>query len=146
MRADVDQEQNFRSAFGVFLFRKDNPTIVTGGTGVKARELSAQVMSLEAGIIDVLRHAAQDGFNLRLKDGILFDELVKRPFKPGCEDEFAHHSLGRAQAGNDAVGGLAFEFAVAKGFDGTLGFRCGFLSPCFDPTLAQQAFEHFLLV
>ena len=75
MRTNVDQEQYFLSAFGVFLFRKYNPTIVTAGTSVKARELSAQVMSLEAGIIDVFRHAAQDGFNLRLKDGILLTSL-----------------------------------------------------------------------
>jgi len=41
---------------------------------------------------------------------------------------------------------LAFQFAGAKSLDGVSGLRRRFLPPRFDATLAQQTFEHFLLV
>jgi len=146
VRAEVDEQQNFRAGFGMFLSGKDNPAVVSDGTGVQAGELPAEVMGHEAGIVEVVRHAPQGGFDLRLKRGIFPDQASKRPLKPGREDEFAHDSYGRAQADDDIVGGLALEFAGAKGFDRPPGFRRRVAPPRFDASLAQEVFQHFPLV
>ena len=146
MRAEVDEQQNFRAGFGMLLPGKDNPAVVSDGTGVQASELTAEVMRLETGIVGVVRQSPQGGFDLRLERGIFPDQASKRPFKPGREDEFVHSSFGRAQAGDDFVSGLAFEFAGAEGFDRLSGFRRRVAPPRFDAPLAQEGFQHFLLV
>jgi hypothetical protein len=146
MRADVDQEQNFRAGFRVFLFRKDNPAIVTGGTRVKPGQLPAQVMRFQAGVVEIFRHAPQSDFDLRLQRGIFPDQTAERPFKPGRRNKFAHGSLGFTQTGDEIFRRLAFKFAGAKGFDGALCFCRRFLPPRFDATLAQHTFKHFLFV
>jgi hypothetical protein len=64
MRTDVDQEQNFRAGFRMFLFRKDNPAIVAGGTRVKSVQFPAQVMRFQTGIVDIFLHALQSGLDL----------------------------------------------------------------------------------
>ena len=51
-----------------------------------------------------------------------------------------------AQAGNDALGGLRLELAGAQGFHSFLRRRRRFPPPRLDAALAQEAFEHFLLV
>jgi hypothetical protein len=146
MRADVDQEQNFRAGFWMFLFCKNNPAIVTGGTRVQSGQLPAQMMRFQTGIVEVFRHAPQGDFDLRLQRGIFPDQTAERAFKPARRNKFAHGSLGFAQTGDEIFSRLAFEFAGAKGFDGAPGFRRRFLPPRFDATLAQQAFQHFLFV
>jgi hypothetical protein len=58
MRADVDEEQNFRAGFRMFLFSKNNPAIVTGGTCVQSGQPPAQVMRFQAGVMRILRQSA----------------------------------------------------------------------------------------
>ena len=47
VRAEVDEEQNFRAGFGMLLAGKNNPAVVRNGTGVQSGELPAEVMGLE---------------------------------------------------------------------------------------------------
>jgi hypothetical protein len=54
---------------------------------------------------------------LRLQRGIFPDQAAERPFKFRRKDEFAHGSFAVAQPGDHIFGGLALEFAGAKGFD-----------------------------
>ena len=146
MRAEVDQQQNFRARFQVFLFRKNNPAVVGHGTGVQAGQLAAQVVGFQARIGKVFRHAPQGGFNLRLQRGIFPREPMECPFKLWRENQFAHGSFAVAQAGDDALGGLRLELADAQRLRGFLGCRRRFPPPSLDAALAQQAFEHFQLI
>jgi hypothetical protein len=146
MRANVDQEQNLRAGFRMFLFHKNNPAVVTGGTRVESGQLSAQVMRLQSGVVEVFRQAPQGRLDLRLQRGIFSDQTTERPIKSRSEDKFAHGSFTVAQMGNDTSGRLALEFAGTKGFDSAFGFRRRCLPPSFNAALAQQAFEHFLFV
>jgi hypothetical protein len=146
MRADVDQQQNLHAGFGMFLFGKDNPAIVSDRASKKARKLSAQMMGFQARVVEVFRHAPQRRFDLRLQRGIFPDYPAERPFKFRREDEFAHGLLALAQPGDDTFGGLAFEFAGTKGFDCQLCFCGSVLPPSFNAAAAQQILKHFLLV
>jgi hypothetical protein len=78
VRAEIDQQQNFRAGFRVFLFCKNNPAIVGHGTGVQAGKLAAQVVGFQARIGKVFRHAPQSGFNLRLQRGFFPREPMER--------------------------------------------------------------------
>ena len=130
----------------MFLFRKNNPAIVSGGTSVKSGQSPAQVMRLQTGIIEVFRHAPQRYLDLGSEGGVFPDQPTEGPFKLGRRNKLAHGSLHFAQAGYETFSRLALEFAGAKGLSGGLGRRRRFLSPCFDATLAQQIFEHFLFL
>ena len=130
----------------MFLFRKNNPAIVTGGTRVQSGQSAAQMMRLQAGIIGVFRQAPQSRLDLRVQHGVLPDQAAKSPSKLGRGNKLGHDSFALAQAGDEAFSRLAFQFSGAKSFDGPLGLLRRFLPPRFDTTLAQQAFEHFLLV
>jgi hypothetical protein len=68
------------------------------------------------------------------------------PKKSGLDRVSPYLSPVLAQAGDEAFNRLTFEPAGAKRLDGPFGFRRRFLPPCFDPTLAQQTFEHLLFV
>jgi hypothetical protein len=146
VRTNVDQDQNFRAGFRIFLFCKNNPAVVTGGTCVKSGQFPAQMMCFQTGIVEIFRHAPQGRFDLRLQRGIFPDQTAECPFKPGRRNKLAHGSLGFAQTGDEIFSRLAFEFAGAKGFDGVLCFRRRFLPPRFYAAPAQQAFKHFLFV
>jgi hypothetical protein len=113
---------------------------------MESGQLPAQVVRFQAGIVEVLRHAPQGRFNLRLQRGIFPDQTAERPLKLGRRNKFAHGSFGFAQTGDEIFSRLAFEFAGAKGFDDGSGFRCRFLPPRFDAPLAQQSLKHFLFV
>ena len=146
VRAEVDQQQNVRAGFRVLLFGKDNPAVVSHGTGVQADQLAAQVVGFQARVGKVFRHAPQGGFNLRLQRGIFPREPMERALEFRRENEFAHGSFAVAQAGYDAFGGLRLELAGAQGFNGFLRRRRRFAPPRLDAPLAQEAFEHFLFV
>ena len=97
MGAEVDQNQNFRPGLGMFLFREDNPSIVTDGTGMESSQLTAQVVGLQAGVVEIGRHPAERGFNGGLQRGIFPGQPAKGPLKPRREDKFVHGSFaGRA--------------------------------------------------
>jgi hypothetical protein len=104
------------------------------------------MVRLQSGIIGIHRQASQSRLDLRLQRGIFSGETAKRPFKFRREDKFAHGSFGRAQTGDDTFSGLALELAGAKSLGRFICFHRRFLPPCFDATLAQKAFEHFLLI
>ncbi len=130
----------------MFVSGKNNPAVVGRRTGVESLELSAQMVRLEPGIIDIRRHAPQSGFNGRLQRGIFSNHAAERPFKPWRGDEFVHGSLGGTQAGDEAVRRLRLELASAKGGGGILGFGGSGFAPGFDAAFAQQVFQKFLLV
>jgi hypothetical protein len=143
---DVDQKQDLSFGFWLFLLGKDDPAVVPGGTSMKPGELAAQVMRLQAGIVDILGHASQGSLDLRLQSRVFPDQATKRPLKTGREDEFTHDSLSRTQAGDDAHDRFRLKFAGAQGFDCLSCFRSRVAPPCFNPTLPQEIFQHFLLV
>ena len=130
----------------MFLPDENNPAVVADGTGVESLELSAQMVRLQPGIIDIHRQASQSRLNGWLERGIFPNQAAKCPFKAGREDEFAHGSLGGAQTGDDAFRRLGFEPAGTKGGGGIFGFGGRFHAPCFNAALAQQVFQNFPLV
>ncbi len=93
-------------------------------------------MRFQAGIIRIFRQAPQSRLDLRLQERVLPDEAAKRPSKPGRGNKLGHDSLAFAQAGDEAFNRLAFEFAGAKGLDGTPSRSGGFLPPSFNAALA----------
>jgi hypothetical protein len=130
----------------MFLFRKNNPAIVSGGTSVKPGQSPAQVMGFQTGLVEVFRHAPQGFLDLGSHSGVLSDQATECPLKLARRNKFTHGSLRFAQAGDETFSRLALEFAGAKGLNGALGCRRRFLAPCFHTTLAQQIFEHFLFI
>jgi hypothetical protein len=130
----------------MFLSGKNDTTILSNGTGVQSGKLAAQMMGFQSRVVEIFRHAPQGRFDLRLQRGILPDHTAKRPFKFRREDKFAHGSFGRAQTGNDTFSGLTLELAGAKSPGRFTCFRRRFQTPRLDATLAQNAFEHFLLI
>ena len=146
MRAEVDQQQHFRAGLEMFLSGKDYPAVVADGTSVESLELSAQMVRLQPGIIDIHRHAPQSRLDGGLERGIFSNQATKRPFKAGREDKFAHGSLGGAQAGDDAFRRLRLELAGTKGGGGIFGLGGRFRAPGFDAAFAQQVFQNFLLI
>src|SRR5487761_2159349 len=84
MRAEVDQDQNFRAGFRMLLLGKHNPAIVSDGTGMESGQLAAQVVGLQARIVKVCRHAAQGVFDGGLQRGIFSGQPTKRPLKLWC--------------------------------------------------------------
>lgn len=100
MGTNVDQEQDVRAGFWMFLFRKNNSTIVTSGTRVKPIQPPAQVMRFQTGIIEVFRHAPQGSLDLRLQCGAFSDQATKGAFELRRQNKLAHGSLGFAQAGD----------------------------------------------
>jgi len=146
VRADVDEQQNFRAGFRMFLPRKNNPAIVTGGTRMKSGQSPAQVVRFQAGIIGVFRQPPQSRFDLRLQRGIFPGQTTERPFKLGGGNKLAHRSFALAQSGDEAFSRLAFQFAGAKSSDGAPGLRRCFLPPRFDAAPTQETFEYFLLL
>jgi len=104
------------------------------------------MMCLQTRVVEIFRHPQQGSLDLRLQRGIFSGETAKCPFKFRREDEFAHGSLGLAQTGDDTFSGLTLELAGAKSLGRFTCFRRRFQPPRLDATLAQKAFEHFLLI
>jgi hypothetical protein len=146
VRADIDEQQSFRSGFWMLLPGKDDATIVGSRTGVQSGKLAAQMMGLQPGIVQIFRHAPQRRLDLRLQGWIFPDQTAESPFKLWRRNEFAHGSLGRTQTGNNIFNALAFKFASAKSLGHFFCFRRRFPPPRLDATLAQKAFKHFLLI
>jgi hypothetical protein len=130
----------------MFFFRKHNPAIVSGGTGMQPGQSAASSDAIQEGIIGVFRQAPQSRLDLRLQGGVFPDQATERPIKLVRENKPGHVSFALSQAGDDAFRRLTFEFAGAKSPDGALGLRSRLLPPRFDTTLAQQTFEYFLLL
>ena len=107
---------------------------------------TAQVMRFQAGIVGIFCQPPQRRLDLRLQRGVFPDQATERPIQLGRENKPGQGTFALAQAGDEAFRRLTFEFAGAKSPDGGLGLRRRFLPPRFDTTLAQQAFEYFLLV
>ena len=129
----------------MFLSGKNDAAIVSNGTGVLSGKLAAQMMGLQSRVVEIFRHGPQGRLDLRLHRGIFSGQTAKRPFKFRREDKFAHGLFGRAQTGNDIFNGPALELAGAKSLGRFTCFRRRF-QPRLDATLAQKAFEHFLLI
>ena len=130
----------------MFLTGENNAAIIGDGTSVQPGKPTAQMMGLQSRVIEIFRHAPQSRLDLWLQRGVFRSQTAERPFKFRREDKFAHGSFGRAQTGDDTFNGLALELAGAKKPGCLIRFRRRFLPPRLDATLAQKAFEHFLLI
>jgi hypothetical protein len=77
VRADVDQNQDLGAGLGMRLFAEDDAAIVIDRAGMKSGQSTAQVVRSEAGIVEVLGHAAQGAFDSVAKFGMFADYLPK---------------------------------------------------------------------
>ena len=64
-------------SLGMLPLRKNNPAIVSHGTGMKPGKLAAQVMGFQTGIGEIFRHAPQRLLNLRLQRRVLADHTAE---------------------------------------------------------------------
>jgi hypothetical protein len=57
-----------------------------------------------------------------------------------------HALLKLTQPSNDTFGCFRFKFTGTEAFNCFFCFQGGIAPPCFNPTLPQKIFEHFLLI